>query len=168
MQKFIIKLNKNNLHLMQNPRAECFLLPEESSAAFVQKSVMAAQNADKLLLGANRQMCVKHNLDGFIADFSKSENIAKDYAELTKGLKGKIIGGICRNRRHEAMILSECEPDFIVFRAWRDGAEKVRELCDWYNEFFLIQSALLPMDEDVDCSTFKTDFVIVNSDKFTK
>ena len=35
------------------------------------------------------------------------------------------------------MIVSEAEPDFVVFKVWKDGFESVRELTDWYNDFFL-------------------------------
>ena len=94
-------------------------------------------------------------------DLSKSEHIARDYQDLTKNLKRKIVGVVTRNRRHEAMLVSECEPDFVIFKAWQDGIEKIRELTSWYNEMFLIQSALLPQ-EDVDYASFETDFVILD------
>ena len=64
------------------------------------------------------------------------------------------------------MLASECEPDFVAFRAWHDGKQKIRDLTDWYNEFFLIQSALVPQDDNLDFSGFKTDFVILDDTKY--
>lgn len=96
-----------------------------------------------------------------LLDLNKSEHVACDYLEQTKDLKGKIVGVVTRNRRHEAMLVSECEPGFVIFRAWQDGIEKIKELTSWYNEMFLIQSALLPM-EDIDYASFETDFVILD------
>ena len=96
----------------------------------------------------------------------KSTHIAHDYHDLTKDLKHKIIGVITRSRRHEAMLISECEPDFIIFKAFNGGKEKIQELTSWYNEMFLIQSALLPMEE-LDYTAFKTDFIILDDSAIT-
>ena len=58
------------------------------------------------------------------------------------------------------MIVSEAEPDFVVFKVWKDGFESVRELTDWYNDFFLIQSAAWIMEDGVPTEELRTDFVI--------
>ena len=63
------------------------------------------------------------------------------------------------------MLVGECEPDFVVFRAWADGQEKVKELTSWFYQMFLLQSALLPV-EDVDFASFETDFVILDDTKY--
>ena len=43
--------------------------------------------------------------------------------------------------------------------------EKVQELTSWFAEMFLLQSALLPV-EDVDFSSFDTDFVVLDDIKY--
>ena len=52
------------------------------------------------------------------------------------------------------------EPDFVVFKVWKEGFESVRELTDWYNDFFLIQSAAWIMEDGVPTEELRTDFVI--------
>ena len=63
-------------------------------------------------------------------------------AALRRQLGRRFLGVICRSRRHEAMIVSENEPDFVVFRIWSEGAEKTKALADWYAEFFLLQTTV--------------------------
>jgi len=57
--------------------------------------------------------------------------------------------------------------DFIIFQAWRDGLEKIRELVQWYYELFLIQSAVFCREEGVDFRSLAADIVILN-DRFYK
>lgn len=152
--------------LLSDSQIGCFIVSPDLPADFIAEFARKAREKDKLVLCTDKTLCLQHKLDGVIFDFSKSENPAADYHEAAQDLKGRVIGVISRGRRHEAMLVSECEPDFIIFRAWRDGAEKIRELTDWYNEYFLIQSALLPADENLDFTDFKTDFVIINDIKY--
>ncbi|MBR2300211.1 MAG: hypothetical protein IJ870_06560 [Alphaproteobacteria bacterium] len=161
MQKIIFKITKENLSLAADSRFECFVLEENLSSHFKQTFTHQAQQSGKLVLGFSLSDVLAYHLDGIILDLSKSEHIKRDFNTQTKDLKNKFIGVICRNRRHEAMIASECEPDFIIFRAWRDGIENIKELTSWYNEMFLIQSALYPQ-EDFDYQSFETDFVILD------
>lgn len=146
MQKIIIKIEDEKLPV---PEAECYIISADIKRC-----------EDKIYLTESVELCNKLNLDGVIIDLSKSENIKKDYAEIKSQLKDKIIGIISRNRRHEAMLISEQEPDFIAFRAWQDGFDKVQELVSWYNEFFLIQSAVI-IEDDVDYKIFQSDMVIL-------
>lgn len=166
MQKFIIKISEPDDSLLNNPECECFILSSALPQEFMLKFAAAAKAKDKIVLTENSELCAHLNTDGVLLDLSKSENIVADYQEQTAGLKRKFIGVISRNRRHEAMLVSECEPDFIAFRAWQDGADKVKELTDWYEEFFLIQAALIPVDDDLDLSAFKTDYIILDSRKY--
>lgn len=163
MQKIILKLTEEKIEILNDLRFECFVLSEKLSSGFKKEFAEAARKKNKLTLSEEVSDCLAYDFDGVLLDFSKSEHIGADYQKYAKDLKGKIIGAVTRNRRHEAMLVSECEPDFVVFRAWQDGAEKVKELTSWYNEMFLIQSALLPM-EDVDYKSFETDFVILKDE----
>lgn len=167
MQKFIINITNPTFELLDNTNLECFILSSALEDSFIKKFIEKAKAKEKLVLMTNSQDCLNHDADGILVDLSKSENIARDYAELTKGLKNKFIGAICRNRRHEAMLVGECEPDFVVFKAWADGQEKIIELTSWFSEMFLLQSALLPQ-EDINYSLFATDFVIIDDIKYKK
>lgn len=165
MQKLIINITEQNYKLLEDDNLECFILNPHLSDFFISQFIKKAQEQEKLVLVTTAQSCLEYGADGILIDLSKSENIAADYKNLTQGLKGKFIGAICRNRRHETMLVGECEPDFIVFRAWIDGKEKVQDLTSWFNEMFLLQSALLPVEE-IDYSLFKTDFVILDDIKY--
>lgn len=164
MQKFIIYVCDKNFDLKFLEKFECFLLAPNLDSHFISEFIRSAQKKNKLILTSSVVDCLAYFADGVLLDLSKSENIKADFKKQTKDLKSKIIGLITRNRRHEAMLVSECEPDFVVFRAWNEGQEKVQELTDWYNEMFLIQSALFPV-EDVSYEKFKTDFVIIKPDQ---
>ena len=104
--------------------------------------------------------------DGLIIDTSKDENPAKQIKEIKAKCKKALLGVICRNRRHEAMLVSECEPDFIIFRIWKDGLDHNIELLKWYSDLFLIQNAVLPEDE-IDTRKIPADFVILNDTAYT-
>ena len=82
------------------------------------------------------------------------ENLKKDLP------KNSIIGLFSRSRRHEAMLISELEPDFIIFKVWSDGLDKTIELLNWYNDFFIIQSCAWLEDENIDLSLINADFYI--------
>lgn len=167
MQKFIINISQQNFDLLEDKNLECFILSSNLADSFKAEFAKKAKEKQKLVLSFDVQSVTNFDLDGIIIDLSKSENIASDYKTITQGLKKKFIGTICRNRRHEAMLVGECEPDFVIFRAWNDGKEKVQELTSWFNEMFLLQSALLPV-EDVEFKDFETDFIILDDIKYKK
>ena len=162
MQKFVVNLSDNgNIPLLKQPDLECFVT--DTSLAKLESIVKQVREEDKIILfsGANAcEMCCKYDADGVVLDLSKSEHCAKEINFARKQLKDKAIGVISRNRRHEAMIISECEPDFVVFKAWHDGLDKVQELVAWYNEMFLIQSAVILAEEGLAKSKFDCDIVI--------
>ncbi len=166
MQKFIIRINEEDFSLPEQSAAECYILTDSLDAGFITEFAKKAKTQQFITLAETSETCLKFGLDGVLLDLAKSENVAADFTKQTDGLKGKFVGVICRNRRHEAMLASECEPDFVAFRAWCDGAEKIRALTDWYNEFFLIQSAIIPQDDSLDFTSFRTDFVILDDRKY--
>lgn len=170
MQKFIIKITEENDKLIQDSALECYLLTSTLSPEFIADFAQKAKEQKKIVLveGENAaEICKEQSLDGIVIDVSASEKIKREYEKNKKIIGSKIIGMITRNRRHEAMIASECEPDFLIFQAWIDGQEKVKELVAWYNDLFLIQSAVVCRDENVAFEDFKADIVILN-DTFYK
>jgi hypothetical protein len=48
----------------------------------------------------------------------------------------------------------------VVFKVWHDGFDKVKELTDWYNEFFLIPSVAWIMEEGVEEDKLSVDFIL--------
>ena len=110
----------------------------------------------------------KYDADGVLVDLSKSEHCAKDVNFSRKQIGDKALGIISRNRRHEAMLISECEPDFVAFKAWNQGLEQVCELVSWYNEMFLIQSAVVLEEPIDDLTKFECDIIIGKESDYKK
>ena len=166
MQNLIINITQENFKPLENDDFGCFILPQALSESFKKDFIEKARKEEKLclLFGDNAvEEYAKINADGVVFDLSKEEKPQKILKDFQQKNPKALVGAISRNRRHEAMLISECEPDFIIFKVWADGLEKSKELLEWYNEFFLIQSAIMPMDS---CPTdgLPADFIIKNSD----
>lgn len=168
MQNFIIRITQENTNLLNDEKIGCFILPDTVSAEFAEKFINLAHQKEKLVLvcGNNALHFYKQfNPDGLILNTIKQDNPRKYIEDIRSQAKKAVIGAISRNRRHEAMLVSEAEPDFIIFQVWKDGLQNNLELLDWYNEFFLIQNAAWPQ-EDIDTNTIKSDFVILDDTKY--
>ena len=163
MQK-IIRIDEPNEAFLRAMSAECYVLNAVLDADFCKRFIAKAQDKVVLFYGDNAvEACKQSGADGVVVDLG-AEDLKAKMTNLRKTLgKGKYIGLITRNRRHESMLVSESEPDFVVFRVWKDGFDKVKELTDWYQEFFLIQSVAWIMEEDVPIEALNTDFAVVKA-----
>ena len=163
MQKFIVRVESEEKRFSDKMEGECYALnaalDEEYCREFVEKA--AAESRIVLFYGEGAVKTAVHlGADGVILDLGV-EGLKEKMAAVRKELgKSGVVGLFTRNRRHESMIVSEAEPDFVVFKVWKDGFESVRELTDWYNDFFLIQSAAWIMEDGVPSEEQRTDFVI--------
>lgn len=165
MQNFIIKLTQKNLNLLESECAECYIISAEMPDNLIKQAVEKIHDLNKLILMSGNKaedFYQKYQTDGFILDCSTTNSPAKIVKAAQKKAPKAIIGVISRNRRHEAMLISECEPDFIIFRLWREGLEKNLELLQWYSDLFLIQCAALP-EEDIPLKNIPADFLILDS-----
>ena len=169
MHKFIVNLTNEDLTLIDNAKLECFLVDTQAiGAANIVKRV---HEKHKLVLICGENACEKCNIwqaDGVLIDLSKSEHLAKEVNFARKQIGGKALGIISRNRRHESMLISEAEPDFVAFKAWNQGIEQVKELVSWYNEMFLIQSAVVWQEEISQADGFECDIVICTAENYKK
>lgn len=171
MQRFIVSITQENFELIEDKYVGCFIVPDKSDFGFIKNFVQKAKAAEKLVLISGESaadIMIKTGADGFVADTATDEHPNRIVKSARTNFPKAVIGAICRNRRHEAMLVSECEPDFVIFRVWKDGAAKTAELLSWYNELFLIQSAIMPMDNDMDTKSFEADFVVVDDVKYRK
>ena len=164
MQNLIINITQENFKLLEDDNFRCFILPQNLSKKFKQEFINKAKQKEKLCLLFGDNADEEYALlgaDGIILDLSKEEKPQKIIKDFRQKNQKALLGVISRNRRHEAMLISECEPDFIIFKVWSDGLEKSKELLDWYGEFFLIQAAIMPMEG---CLTegLPADFIIKN------
>lgn len=163
MTQNIIFITHEDTSLLNNLTEECYILDTSLNDDFCTQFINKATSSDKIVLfyGQNAINKTKYyNANGILIDLGSTPT-KDDFLSLKKELgKNSIIGLISRNRRHEAMLNSELEPDFIVFKAWQDGLENTKELLSWYNDFFIIQSAVLLMDKEIDTNTINADFII--------
>ncbi len=170
MPKFILKISSaDEENDINTENVECFIYDAGLPADYLSRQIDRAREKDKIILfeGDNAAaLAVKLGADGIVADLSQSQNIKKEMAALRAKIGSRFLGVICRNRRHEAMIVSENEPDFVIFRIWGEGAEKTKELAAWYEEFFLLQMAVEPMDDETDFSSFPADMVILSPARY--
>ena len=170
MPKFILYINAVSPLSLADSDVECFLLetslPEEFITQFAARA--AGQNKIVLLNGEkSAALSARLKLDGAVIDVSSSENPVRDFEHQRKlCAKGAVVGAISRNRRHEAMLLSECEPDFVIFKIWSAGDEGTRRLVKWYNDLFLIQSAVFCQEDSVNVEGYETDIVILNENLY--
>ena len=164
MQKIIYRIDEENTAFLNALDEDCYVLNTALSRDFCLKFIGVAAKTDKIVLfyGENAvEKCLDCGGDGVIMDLG-AEKLKEQMSSLRKSLgKGKFVGLFTRNRRHESMLVSEVEPDFVVFKVWKDGFENIKELTDWYQEFFLIQSAAWLVDDDISAAdSLQTDFVI--------
>ena len=169
MQNFIIRITQENTNLIKCAEIGCFILPDTTAPEFAAEFTTEVQKAGKLVLAEGNsavEFYQKFGTDGLILDTSKEANPVKAIKEVQKQVPKAVLGVVSRNRRHEAMIVSECEPDFVIFKFWKDGFESNKELLEWYAELFLIQNAA-QIEEDCDFSAIPADFVILDDVKYT-
>lgn len=163
MQKIIYRIDTPVADLLVQNEAECYVLNAALDEKYCREVIREAADKDKIILfyGENAvDICKEYGADGVIVDLG-AEKLKPQMENLRKMLgKGKFIGLFTRNRKHESMLVSEVEPDFVVFKVWKDGFENVKNLTDWYQEFFLIQSAAWLMEDDIQKESLKTDFII--------
>jgi hypothetical protein len=164
MQNSIIKITQKNFSFIKRTEIGCFILPDTADTAFADEFIKQAHAENKLVLteGNNAlDFYLTHHTDGLIIDTSKDDKPQKSVKEIQKKAPKAILGVICRNRRHEAMLVSECEPNFVIFKVWAEGFDANKELLAWYNELFLIQNAA-QIEEPCDYASLPTDFVILD------
>lgn len=169
MPKFIIKISDAaSADYSAAAAAECFIIDTDGDGFDVAALCHRLREAGKIvLLSGSRaaELCRSLSADGLVADLRESVKIKQDMAALRKAYPDKVLGVVCRNRRHEAMIVSENEPDFIIFKVWRDGWQKTRELAIWYSQLFLIQMAIEP-EAAADFADFGADMVILSPESY--
>lgn len=163
MPKFIIKITADDKTLLDNDDVCCYLADETSAPAVLAK----ADASDKLVLASGDNavdFCLKAGLDGVLTSDPVDEKFPGLVKRLHKKIGKKFWGAACGITRHEAMIASEAEPDFVAFRsAGRDGEA---DILDWYAELFLLQSALFYTPEINEKLLSKTDFLIINTSEY--
>ncbi len=163
MPKIILKINQASDTVYDDENICCYLVDTAAGEEFVSK--FDARGKLFLLCGSHApEWCMAHKADGVVTEPDLKQPL-KIQINKVRGLIGtkKVLGVIICPRRHEAMLASETEPEFVAFRFSEAESAKAREIIAWYNELFLIQSALDMETILPDAATYDTDFIIINS-----
>lgn len=163
MPKFILKINSVDDTVYVDDDIVCFLadssLPEEWLCGFERRGRLFLLSGDKAL-----SLCKTVGADGVVAELKTDAPVKAQVAKIRSQLgAGKVLGTVIVPRRHEAMLISETEPEFVAFKFPQESAAPAAEVVKWYNDLFLIQSAVDLTDGLQDIAAFDPDFVIINS-----
>lgn len=166
MPKLILKINAQTDEVYTHPDICCYLLntalPETYIKNFDRRGAL-------LLLGGDNAagLCKSLNADGVVVDIDSSLPVKKQVASARAQLgSGKVFGAVIEPSRHQAMLVSETEPDFVAFRFGANEASRALPVVRWYNELFLIQSALDMSGGFGEWESFAPDFLIINSSDY--
>jgi len=167
MQKFILSINEPDEQVIADEQVVCHELSTSLPLPILEQYIQKLHQTDSLILlrGANAvALCKKYNCDGVVVEVNNDSPYKKQLLPLREQLGNKkIIGVIIPLSRHAAMIVGESEPEFIAFRI--DSVEELpnaQNLIQWYNELFLIQSAVIGTSDISVLSSLETDFVMIS------
>ncbi len=163
MPQVILYIEKSADKIIVSDAISCYVVNSD----LPQSKIKEAQSQDKMVLSFGPKaldVCFKYNLDGIIKEIDPSKPVKPQLKPLREKLKHKTFGVIIPPRRHEAMLASEIEPEFIAFKPFK--AEQDREIIDWYNDLFLIPSVWVAEDEAKQTSIPDVDFVMVKAKNF--
>ena len=163
MPEIILKINNTEDKIYQANNICCYLADANLPQLVVNNIIKTGKMF--LLFGAKNAEQVKAmQAAGAVVNLDFSQPIKKQLRPLRENMGAKkILGAIIEPSRHEAMLASEVEPEFVAFRINTQNQAKAKEVIEWYNELFLIQSAVDLSDGLQDVSGLDVDFVIINS-----
>lgn len=163
MPQIILKINSNSDKIFNNEKVCCYIadtsLDDNKIRELIKTGKMVLAQGDD-----DWEFCRKHNLDGIVIEIDDKKPVKSQIKPLREKLTKKTLGVVIPARRHEAMLASETEPEFVAFKI--DDLAKQEDLIDWYNELFLLPLALEFRGETPPLQQLKTDFVIIDSEKF--
>ncbi len=163
MPKFILKINQSTDAVYDDDAICCYLLDTSLGKEFISK--FNAQDKMKLLCGKNAtELCGEYQADGILFEPDLKQPLKVQIKKARTQIGKKVLGVVICPRRHEAMLAGETEPEFVAFSFSKEESNQAKEVISWYNELFLIQSAL-DMEKEVlaDAASYDTDFIIINS-----
>lgn len=166
MPKFIIKINTPQEQIADNSDICCFVLNTSLGEEFI--TSFDSGEKQVLLSGENSaELCKKLDLDGVYLDINP-EIPTKQQVLPVRDILGKrrVIGTLINPSRHAAMLVSEFEPEFVAFRHSGFKEDSATDIIQWYNELFLIQSAVDYGDNYGGFADVAADFVIISAQDY--
>lgn len=157
MPNIILKINAASDKIYRSDNICCYFVAAPLPAAM--QNELAASG--KMILAAPG---VEMPADGLVAEVDSSKPVKVQLRPLREKLgTKKVLGAVINPTRHEAMLASEVEPEFVAFRLTAENLSKAADVIKWYNELFLIQSAADLSAGLQDIKGLDVDFVIINS-----
>ncbi len=161
MPDIILKINTPEDKIYTSDHICCYWFASKPGANQRQQTA----SAGKLVL-ASPDIDIADN-DGVVVAVDSDKPLKAQIRPWREKIGGKkALGVIINPTRHEAMLASETEPEFVAFRFNQDNAAAASEVIKWYNELFLIQSAVDLSGGLVDIQGLDVDFVIINSSDY--
>lgn len=163
MPKIILKINHISDTVFDDENICCYLIDTAVGQEFISK--FDPHGRLFLLCGDQAAACcMSPQIDGMVAELDLTQPIKIQVNKIRAAIgTKKVLGTVICPRRHEAMLVSETEPDFVAFKFTPEESTKAHEVISWYNELFLIQSALDMETVLSDAASYDTDFIIINS-----
>lgn len=163
MPKIILKINSAADTVYDSDDVCCYL----AAASLPEDMLEKCRKTGKMVLlcGAGAaEKCKAQALDGIVIEPDAKKPL-KAQVKKEQAVIGahKALGIIIPAHRHEAMLAGETEPDFVAFKFAPEEAGAAFEIIRWYNELFLIQSAIDLSSGLQDIAGIDVDFVIINS-----
>ena len=164
MPQIILKINTVNDKIYDSENICCYL----ADASLPENSLQKLKNSGKLLLLFGDKAAEKLkplDADGVVVWTDSKKPIKAQIRPFREKIGAKkALGVVIAATRHEAMLASEVEPEFVAFRLENRGQEA--DVIKWYNELFLIQSAIDLSGGLQDIKGLDVDFVIINSSDY--
>ena len=165
MPQIILKINNEKDKIYEADDICCYIASTSLSNSILDKII----KTNKLLLwqGEKAEDKIENTGNGIVISTNSREPIKAQLKSIRKQLKRpKILGAIIEPSRHEAMLASEIEPEFVAIRIRQENIAKAKEIIAWYNELFLIQIAADMSEYKGSKDDFDVDFVIINSQDY--
>ena len=166
MPQIILKINTINDKIYDSENVCCYL----ADASLPENSLQKIKNSGKLLLLFGDKAAEKLkplDADGIVVWTDSKKPIKAQIRPLREKIGAKkALGVVIAAIRHEAMLASEVEPEFVAFRLDQENKGLEADVIKWYNELFLIQSAIDLSSGLQDIKGLDVDFVIINSSDY--
>lgn len=161
MPDIILKINSPKDKIYTSDRICCYWLGANASA---EQQRQAAASGKLVLASCDADIA---DNDGVVIAVDSTKPLKAQIRPWREKIGArKALGVIINPTRHEAMLASETEPEFVAFRYTQDNAAAASQVIKWYNELFLIQSAVDLSAGLVDIQGLDIDFVIINSSDY--
>lgn len=163
MPQFILKINTPDDKIYDDDKIVCYLADTALPDSLLQN--LCSGSKMLLLSGAGApERCKQIGADGVVSVVDTSKPVKAPLQKVREVIGEKaVLVPVIPPRRHEAMLAAETEPALVAFTVTPENLDTAAPLLKWYNELFLIQSAVDLTAGLVDISDLEADFVIINS-----